>query len=211
MLCKHCGKWFLSKKKKYCSRECNGKSKKDIILSEEVKLKISKSMVGKNTWMKNRHHSEESKKKMSTSHKDIPKSEEHKKHIGESHIGMYPSEKTREKLSKNHWDCSGENGPNWKGGISFLPYCFKFNKELKELIRERDNRICQLCDKIEEDAKLSVHHIHYDKENCEPDLISLCRVCNSKVNYNRDYYEKLFMNMLNNKSFLFWKRNSLIV
>ncbi len=93
---------------------------------------------------------------------------------------------------------NGNRSGNWRGGVSFEPYCEKFNKALKERIRERDNRTCQLCNRTETEngKKLAVHHIHYDKENCEPDLISLCKQCSSLVNFNRDYYEALFIERL---------------
>ena len=79
---------------------------------------------------------------------------------------------------------SGENHFNWQGGKSFEDYPFNFGNVLKEYIRERDNRICQLCNKTEEqnNQKLDVHHIDYDKENLEwHNLISLCRSCHSKT------------------------------
>lgn len=88
---------------------------------------------------------------------------------------------------------TGEKNPAWNGGTSFKPYCHKFNKPLKEAIRERDNRTCQKCNAEENGRKLDVHHIHYDKENCDPDLISLCRRCNVIVNSNRKYWEAYFM------------------
>lgn len=96
----------------------------------------------------------------------------------------------------------GENSPLWKGGLSFDPYCPKFNESLKEIIRERDNRTCQLCNTKENGKKLCVHHIHYDKENCAPDLISLCTRCSTKVNFNRDYYETLFIGKLKSRGLL---------
>ena len=154
------------------------------------------------------------------------KDPEHKKKYGaklkEVHICLKcGKETTNEKFCSNK--CSnefhnlpGENAFNWKGGISYFPYCKKFNKILKEMVRTRDCRICQLCGKKEinnilingENKKLSIHHIHYDKENCYPDLIALCNKCNSIVNGNRKYYEELFMNKLNEKELLFWmKRN----
>jgi len=86
--------------------------------------------------------------------------------------------------------------------ISFKPYCPKFNKRLKEKIRNRDNRTCQLCEVKENGKKLAVHHIHYDKENCYPDLIALCNSCNVKVNINRDYWESYFMELLNKRGLL---------
>ena len=107
----------------------------------------------------------------------------------------------------------GPNGPNWKGGLSFLPYCHKFNDKFKEKIRERDNYTCQLCglkqmSLIGYHKRLAVHHVHYDKQNCYPDLITLCLLCNLNVNSNRKHYESLFMNKLNNKELLFWTQNN---
>ena len=91
--------------------------------------------------------------------------------------------------------------PNWKGGIGKLPYPFNFNNKLKELIRERDGYICQLCSKTQEEnnQRLSIHHIDYDKDNLDPkNLISLCRSCNCKVNYNREYWTEFFKRRMTN-------------
>ena len=109
-------------------------------------------------------------------------------------------------------DLTGEKNPSWKGGISFFPYCEKFNNVLKERIRNRDNRTCQNCRKTEADngEKHSIHHIHYDKENCYPDLITLCRSCNAKANNNRDEWELCYMNKLNERGLLYWTLNNQI-
>ncbi len=120
---------------------------------------------------------------------------------------------TGRSLSKEHKENIRKNSPKgnkchlWKGGISFLPYCEKFNKELKIQIRNRDNNICQNCGKTEEENKqpLCVHHIHFDKENCYPDLITLCHSCHSKCRFNQEYYEELFMNILKERNLLNWK------
>lgn len=138
-------------------------------------------------WIKGKHHTLESNKKNS-----------------EAHRGKVVSEKTKQQISQTLKKIclSGSNHPNWNGGTSFLPYCSKFNKSLKKIIKERDNHICQLC--VSANHKLVIHHIHYDKENCYPDLITLCRNCNCKVNFNRKHYEFLFMNKLNDRGLLFW-------
>lgn len=93
----------------------------------------------------------------------------------------------------------GEKASNWKGGLSFLPYSKDFNKYLKEDIRKRDKYRCQLCGLPQEDSikkwkqKLQVHHIDYDKNNCNYyNLITVCRKCNSKVNFNRHYWATYF-------------------
>lgn len=154
--------------------------------------------------------SDKTKQKMSKSAKWVLKTKEHRLNLSKAKMGqpspvkgIPKSEDARRNMVLNHADVSGERNPNWRGGISFKPYCDKFNNKLKEIVRDRDNRTCQLCDKSETNngRKLDVHHIHYDKPNCEPDLISLCRRCNLKVNYNRDYYEELFMTKLTRKAY----------
>ena len=72
----------------------------------------------------------------------------------------------------------------WLGGVSFLPYSYKFTSHLKESIKARDNHHCRICG-IED--KLYIHHIDYDKLNTDPvNLISLCLPCHAKTNYNRN-------------------------
>lgn len=137
--------------------------------------------------------SEEQKQAISKANKGKILSEETKLKISEAHKGKHPSTETLKLLSNMR---KGEGNGRWRGGISFEPYCYKFNEELKERIRNRDNRTCQLCGVKENGRKLSVHHIHYDKPNCNPDLITLCGGCNSKVNTNCDYWERLFMDKL---------------
>lgn len=94
-----------------------------------------------------------------------------------------------------------ENNPNYIHGKAYEPYSSKFNESLKELIRNRDNRKCQLCGcpEIECNRKLDVHHIDYDKKNCKKEnLISLCIKCNYKVNFNRDYWFSYFTYIMEN-------------
>lgn len=138
--------------------------------------------------------------------------------IAKSHIGMKASLETRIKLSKRRkgiknpkFGNPGAKNPNWCGGISKLPYSFDFTKELKQEIRERDKYTCQLCGCTEEEhlviygIVLLIHHIDYDKKNCEKNnLISLCRQCNSRVNFNREYWKKYFINLLSKEKV--WKK-----
>jgi hypothetical protein len=92
----------------------------------------------------------------------------------------------------------GKNHGNWQNGISKLPYAFGFTNELKEFIRKRDNYICQNCGKKQKTLKgihkkLGIHHIDYNKQNCNKNnLITLCHGCNSKANFNRDYWFAYF-------------------
>ncbi len=89
----------------------------------------------------------------------------------------------------------GEKSQRWQGGISKEPYAFEFTNELKALIRYRDGYKCQKCGcpEIENNQKLTSHHIDYNKQNSKPsNLTSLCKGCNSKVNSNRSYWTKYF-------------------
>ena len=94
---------------------------------------------------------------------------------------------------------SMENNGCWNNGSSFKPYSIKFTKQLKLKIRIRDGYKCQLCGitEIEHAKNLSIHHINYNKLNCKKsNLITLCRICNSKVNANRKYWKKYFHGLL---------------
>jgi len=97
----------------------------------------------------------------------------------------------------------GNKNGNWQGGISKLPYAFEFTEELKEQIRQRDNYRCQLCNFTNEehlityDESLPIHHIDYNKKNCGKDnLITTCKQCNTRANFNRDYWKELYRNKI---------------
>lgn len=176
---------------------------------QETRRKISEQNKGRPSWNKGKHYVSSGSFKKGHA---VPI--EWKQKVSEACSGKIPKnpinkgehrgQKTEFKKGNVPW-CKGlvgEQSMAWKGGVSFIPYCHKFNKKLKEKIRERDNRMCQLCGDKENGRKLSVHHIHYDKENCEPDLISLCHHCNLVVNHSRDYYEGLFMELLKSRGIL---------
>jgi hypothetical protein len=124
--------------------------------------------------MHGKHHSEETKRKMSLAAMGRKKS----------------LEAVAKRSGKNHW--------NYIDGSSDL-YPPDWTHRLREFIRERDDRICQLCDKTEEQngKRLCVHHIDYDKENCEPqNLVSLCSECHDKTKFNRECWQKIFEGIL---------------
>jgi hypothetical protein len=93
----------------------------------------------------------------------------------------------------------GERCYNWQGGITKLPYAPEWTERLKESIRKRDNYTCQNCGLTNEehlivyDYDLIIHHINYDKQNCKEDnLITLCNQCNSRANFDRDYWQQIY-------------------
>lgn len=62
------------------------------------------------------------------------------------------------------------------------PYPMAFSRELREIVRERDDYACQECGVIQTNRKHDVHHIDFDKHNCNPsNLITLCRYCHAKT------------------------------
>jgi hypothetical protein len=101
-----------------------------------------------------------------------------------------------QKAELNHqYGKNGKLNPNWRDGISKLPYSDNFTKKLKLEIRERDNFICQRCYITEKEElkkyeqHLCIHHIDYNKMNCNKNnLITVCHKCNCMANGNRDYW-----------------------
>ena len=87
----------------------------------------------------------------------------------------------------------GEHHYNWQGGKSFESYGMEFNKELKKLIKIRDEFICQECGKNEYQIHHHIHHIDYDKKNNnQSNLITLCRSCHIKTNFKRNDWKFYF-------------------
>jgi hypothetical protein len=83
----------------------------------------------------------------------------------------------------------GERSHFWKDGVSRRPYGAGFSNELKELIRDRDGRVCTECSRTEAEEladferHLSVDHISWDKQDHSPEnLRSLCVFCHGARN-----------------------------
>jgi hypothetical protein len=131
---------------------------------------------GENNPMYGKTHTDESKAKISKIHKGkiIPKD-------------------IRIKMGSD-----GEKNGNWKGGISYEPYCEVWNDiEYKTSIKERDNYKCKHPDCWENSKILVIHHINYIKKDCSPkNLITLCNSCNSRVNNDREKWMKYFEEIL---------------
>ena len=117
--------------------------------------------------------------------------------------GTHLSKEQKQRLSQVQKRISepcnkGEKNGNWRGGISKEPYSQNWTNDLKESIRKRDKYICQLCGIHQDELngwirKLDIHHIDYKKRNLNPDnLISLCRACHQKTNFDRDYWIEYF-------------------
>ena len=169
--------------------------------SEEIRRKISEAEMGAKNHNYGKHRSEETRRKISERHKGKHLPEETRRKISEAekgkknhNYGKHFTEETRKKLSETH---KGEKCYNWQGGISYAPYCSKFNFSLKERIREKYGRECFLCGKTEQEngKKLDIHHVDNDKmQGCEGKrflLVPLCRSCHMKIHQNKKLNRRL--------------------
>ena len=107
--------------------------------------------------------------------------------------GQWRAENFKGEANPNHGNSvlAGDNNPNWKGGIAHEPYApIWIDKRFKAGIRERDDHACQNPDCRGNSERLIIHHINYNKKDCEPEnLITLCRSCNGRANFNREFWE----------------------
>lgn len=167
-------------------------TKKGHKVSRETREKISKTKKGNCGGQKHplfgTHPSEATKKKLRDSHlgKHLP--EEQRRKIGQSNIG--------------HRALSGENAPGWKGGISFEPYCPRFNNKFKERVRAFFGYQCVECGTPQINRKMHVHHVNFRKDACciesvIPLFVSLCDSCHAKSGYDREYWQEHFTEIIN--------------
>jgi len=191
-------KGFLGKKHTRQTKEKMSQKRLGKKHTEETKKKMSRNnargFLGKK-------HTKEAKKKIglaSKGNKNPAKRPEIREKIRRTLLGHKVSKKTRKRLSESHIGIQrGKKHPNWQGGKSFEPYPTDWTEDLKRSIRKRDSYVCQLCGIHQDELnyKLHCHHIDYDKDNLDPrNLISLCRGCHMKTNYNREYWIKYFNN-----------------
>ncbi len=169
-------KCLFCQKEFWCFKNCILKNNR-IYCSKQCHNKVLKiKMKGKNNYFYGKKHTEESKRK----------------------ISMHPTRALNISLAHKKLVRLGIH-PLWKGGISFEPYGLKFNKELKKEIRKRDSYRCKECNFSEENLgyKLSIHHIDYNKQNSNiNNLVSLCRSCHSKTNFDRENWKNYYVNKI---------------
>jgi hypothetical protein len=181
-------------------------------MKEEIKRKINIAKKGKPSWNKGISPSKETRKKISetlkrkgikpplfTQKRTEEWKKQHSKKMKGRKItwGSKISAKLKGRKGRTPWNKgligvqAMENSPRWLGGKSFEPYGTDWTKTLRQSIRERDKYLCQLCFEKQNDTAFDVHHIDYNKKNCNPDnLITLCRKCHMKTNSNRSYWKK---------------------
>jgi len=194
--------------KEHC--ENIGKGNKGKKLSEEHRQILIKVNTGKKA-------SDETKAKLSQYNKDHPEVGERLRKLSEARRGKPLSEETRKKIGKgtkghkvsedarNRISIAqtGENNtmfgkvgdlhPNWKGGLSFAPYCFKFNEKRKRAVREYFNNLCICTGEPSYTRELNVHHVDHDKEqgcNGKPfNLVPMCDKHHNMEQHNQEDYK----------------------
>jgi len=203
MNCKECGKLFEAYPydidRKYCSSKCANSAFARIYIGENAprwaggKIKMTCTECGKEF-------------ELSTAH--IKNGE-----------GKYCS---RDCAGKGQSKIRvGENAANWRGGLSFEPYCPKFNNQFRERVRKWFNFQCVECGQLESKRKLTVHHVYYNKKACceqnengeyiynidgeqvkvkgNPNkFVALCLSCHTRTNGNRIQWAKHFEDIINN-------------
>ncbi len=203
--------------KEHCEKISEGL--KGHVTSEETKRKISQAQVGrpqteqriKNAaegvrrfWKEDpradevrRQVSERSKKyrhsklaKAKISHSKIgkPRSEETKRKVSATKTGVKLSMETRRNMSLAH---GGD------GTLKPQPYPTMFNKALKDKIKTRDSNKCRNPGCWGTTKRISVHHIDYDKDNCDPsNLITVCQSCNVRANKGREFWTAFYQKLM---------------
>jgi hypothetical protein len=82
--------------------------------------------VGPENGMYGKHHTPETLEKISL-----------------ANTGRFPSKETLKKISEK---LSGPGNPSWIDGRSYEPYCADFSNSFKELIRDKFERTCFICE-----------------------------------------------------------------
>jgi len=151
---------------------------------EKAGKKLSISNLGRKPTMLGKKHSEATKEKMRLSK------------LGDRNPAKRPE--VREKIRKTLLGTrTGKDNHMWKGGYSIKAYSIDWTATLRMSIRERDKYVCKICGDKQGDYTFDVHHIDYDKKNCNPiNLITLCKSCHSKTNARRKYWKQYFQNLI---------------
>jgi len=191
-ICEYCGKTFkvyksnLERDKgKYCSRSCSKRVLRIDLPTDEI---ISRYVIG-----------QESIKTIASEYGVSQIAIARRLVDGAARIRK-PTEQTESRHIKSSVAKRGKNNGAWRGGVTEIKYCFKFNNRFREHIRDKFERKCYICHVVESKnrKKLSVHHVDYNKNSIcngkEWAFVPLCGKCHAKSNNNRHYYFNLLIN-----------------
>lgn len=113
--------------------------------------------------------------------------------IGKSYEEIMGFEKAQEVKKEKSKLMKLDGNHQWRGGKSFEPYPIEFNDDLKKIVKENYNYLCQRCGISEKKSlrklhwSLCVHHVDCDKNNnSEGNLIPLCVRCHRQVHIENE-------------------------
>lgn len=156
---------------------------------------------GKPGAMRGKHHTEESKRKISECQIGKKNSFYKHQHTKKVHMEMskrntkennpnYGVKATREKLIKMSASAQGIPICEWTHFSSKSDYPNEFNETLRIQVRNMYNNRCFTCNNTS-DIALSVHHIDRNKlNNSVQNLIPLCTTCHGKAHTLR--YQSIY-------------------
>ena len=173
------------------SMKCGSCRQKGTHFSKSHKKSLSvhhANFKGKKHPFHGKHHTKKAKLKISDAVKKRFENPKERKKMSKLKIKQYKKNpKLRKKISLS----LGGTGISFE----YIKYPYEFYLIRKNIL-ERDEYVCQKCKKIGN----CVHHIDYNKQNCENyNLITLCNGCNTKVNFNRDYWYAYFTYIMEEK------------
>jgi hypothetical protein len=146
--------------------------RKGVVLSDEIKTRISQNRTGKGVGNKNAKRKEDFTEMELENlryrmvgneiRKGAKLTDETKRKIAESRVGKSASEETKKKMSECR---TGEKNPNWNGGPK--DYCIKFKYgTFRNRCRAYFDNVCVLCGQPAGEETLDVHHVYYNKKAC---------------------------------------------
>jgi len=163
--------------------------------------------------------SEETRKKISASHKGYKFTPEQLKRLSESHMGQKAwntgkpwSEEHKKLLSKIHkGKCDNTGRTHIKKGQHLSPATeyksqsnipYPYGREFRIIrndIKIRDGYRCQECFRHQNELQkpLEIHHIDFNKINNNPkNLITLCRPCHIQTLYDKQNWVEYYQNQM---------------
>lgn len=212
--CEQCGKRFTvqrcNRNRKYCSQECYGKSK-ETGRTMNATCEICGDKTYRTPYMmkRNDHFYCSTKCTARAQNKQVEVKCDYCGRNIKKHLYQVESRETEHFFcdrdcrvnwaNENGGFVSGEQHPQWRGGISYEEYGNKWTEDLREGVRTAQNNKCAICGcevtRSKAGEPLSIHHINYIKtDNRSSNLVGLCRSCHTKTNYNRGYWQAFFEN-----------------
>ena len=201
--CQCCGKNFLvpyrEKHRMYCGRSCQAKSvkKEKLLIKTSICLECSQEF---DHYSERKYCSIEcsasasSKLRIGENNPAFLNDEEKEKgHCSRCNKDFFYGRKNLHKDQKRIYCsliCSRNGNNNGHAIKSNSPIYPREFRKIKPFIRNRDSYKCIMCDSGD---NLEVHHINYDKQDCNDlNLVTLCKRCHTLTHYERPFWEQVF-------------------